>query len=780
MRRSPLLCALALAAPLLAAGPCPLTVDHLGVADARNREYSFTDKGLAYWYGRTQAPGTDWFSGWNVATERILSDYQLYVDGRAVDRAQAQVTVYPHRLVRRYDWGEEVFTLCDHRTVWAVEVRLRREAQLAIELVGERLQTKQQETDVRHYTVAGRPDLHVALAEFGSTADRAAAEARASFGRQASTQGFLVALAATPEAAATLVRQARVDYAGWSAARAARMNALLARNVFKSDDPTLDTALAWNLLSLDALVTHQTGDGIYAGLPWFNDYWGRDLFISLPGACLVTGQLDVARRILQSFARYQHQDEHSPFCGRVPNRLRPDDIIYNTTDATPRFVIALADYVRYSGDAALMRELYPAVRRSIEGPLRHWVDTRGYLTHDDADTWMDAKWRDRIPWSPRGNRANDVQALWRDQLRAGVVFAEKMGDTTAAQRWREVLGRLEQHFVHDFIRAGQPCMADRLRADGTPDFTVRPNQLFALDFLPDAVRRAELTRRVWAQLVYPWGVASLSQADANFHPWHEHSTYLHKDEAYHNGTVWLWNNGIAMDRMIEAGNAPLAYALFRHMSERSLESDGAIGALSELTDALPQPGRTVARSSGTFSQAWSSAEYLRVWYQSFVGVRPEASAHAVDLAPRLHGVVRRLDFAVPLFSGLLRGAYAHDGVADSYRYGAEAISGTMELRFDLPPFAVQTVTLQAGETFAVTATPGRLVWKIVTRTAQVREHRECGIDALRLTQAQQLRAVMQGVDFARPRLDPALDCLQPAHKAELQRQLDAVPIRTVP
>ena len=37
--------------------------------------------------------------------------------------------------------------------------------------------------------------------------------------------------------------------------------------------------------------------------------------------------------------------------GRIPNRVMLKDIIYNTTDGTPWFVIACEKYVKYSGDS---------------------------------------------------------------------------------------------------------------------------------------------------------------------------------------------------------------------------------------------------------------------------------------------------------------------------------------------------------------------------------------------------------------------------------------------
>ena len=61
----------------------------------------------------------------------------------------------------------------------------------------------------------------------------------------------------------------------------------------QADDAELEKALRWLVITMDQLVTRQRGDGIYAGLPWFNEYWGRDSFIALPGALLVTGLEEV-------------------------------------------------------------------------------------------------------------------------------------------------------------------------------------------------------------------------------------------------------------------------------------------------------------------------------------------------------------------------------------------------------------------------------------------------------------------------------------------------------
>ena len=83
------------------------------------------------------------------------------------------------------------------------------------------------------------------------------------------------------------------------------------------------------------------------------------------------------------------------------------------------------------------------------------------------------------------------------------------------------------------------------------------------------------TKEVWERLVYPWGVSSLDQSDEQFHPYHEQWYRYHKDDAYHNGTIWLWNNGMAMQRMIENGQADIAYTLFWNMNRQAL-AEGAV------------------------------------------------------------------------------------------------------------------------------------------------------------------------------------------------------------
>ncbi len=495
----------------------------------------------------------------------------------------------------------------------------------------------------------------------------------------------------------------------WLYARPTRMNGIVAySNPMQSNSASLEKAMAWWLLPTDQVVHRQQGRGIYAGLPWFNEYWGRDMFISMPGATLVTGEFDVTREILADFSRFQDTTAASPTRGRIPNRANMDGILYNTADGTPRFVMQVADYVRYSGDTAFIREIYPAVALSIQSSIDRFIDKDGYLCHADADTWMDVV-REGIPGSPRGNRANDIQALWYYQLKDGAYMARYMGETADAEAWEKRAEELRRKFASDFCDTTTYSVYDHLNADGSKDRQVRPNQLYTFELIDDTAFCMHVTRRVWEELVYPWGVGSLSQYDDNFHPQHENWHYYHKDDAYHNGTVWLWNNGVAMQRMIQFGQPDIAWQLFDNMNRQALVQ-GAVGSLSENADAHPREGADWAGRSGTFLQAWSNAEQLRVWYQYFLGIRPDMINRTITVSPQMPSAITSLTWSERIGKGCLIGAYERTDKETSYAYVLRDEDAMLHLC--IPLFAPVDVELKRGEMLLATVEGTQLTLKV--------------------------------------------------------------------
>ena len=635
-----------------------MTTEDLGVCVTaeENREYSYTDKKAGYWYGTTHQESPEWWSGWNMAKKRILADYALSVDGTALNRKEAEVTVYPERLERKWADVKETFCLVDNLPI--IYIGLESEAsEVACRLDMGHIAGVENAEEGLLFIPKEAPDMRILLTT-ACEAEFEALEEGISAGAQA--KGFILTYG-TADECRDLVDEFRANGSELLAQRKERINSLITEyNPLKSNSDELDKSLAWITITMDELITCQQGNGIYAGLPWFNEYWGRDMFISMPGACLVTGQFDVAKEILKDFAKLQDTDPSSETYGRIPNRANLEGILYNTTDGTPRFVIQAYQLAQYSGDTEFLHELYPAIKMSIDASIKNYTDSKGYLTHADADTWMDVK-RNGIPGSPRGNRANDIQALWYEQLTAGSKIAALMGDEGSAEEWSGLATMLASNFESDFCDKEGILIYDHLNADGSADLQYRPNQLYCFDLIGDHEFKQKVTRRAWEELVYPWGVASLAQWDLQFHPQHENWHYYHKDDAYHNGTIWLWNNGIAMQRMIEYGQVEPAWELFKNMNRQALH-EGAVGSLSENADAHPREGSSWVKRSGTFLQAWSNAEHLRVWYEHFLGIRPDMLKGIIVVEPKLPAEITELETSVKIGDGTLHYRYADGAV----------------------------------------------------------------------------------------------------------------------
>ena len=626
-------------------------IDRIGIAVTadENREYSYTDKKSGYWYGTTHQKELQWYSGWNMAKKRILADYTISVNGKPLDRSEAECTVYPDRLVRKWDNAVETFRMVDNLPVIHIGIETDAEA-TSMSIDDTLIADSYMDDSFTYFIPQEAPDMRIMLSSDGKN-------------------GFVLTYG-TEEECRTLAEEFRQNGDRMLKERKDRINSLVTEyNPTKSNMPELDKALDWITITMDELITEQQGNGIYAGLPWFNEYWGRDMFISFPGACLVTGQFDVAKKILKDFVEFQDTDPASETYGRIPNRANLEGILYNTTDGTPRLVIQALEVAKYSGDTEFLLELYPAIKISIDAAIKNYTDEKGYLTHADADTWMDVK-RNGIPGSPRGNRANDIQALWYAQLMAGSEIAAMMDDMGSAEEWSGLAVHLARNFEKDFCNKAESYIYDHLNADGTPDLQFRPNQLYCLDLVSDSDFKQKVIRRSWEELVYPWGVASLAQWDKQFHPQHENWHYYHKDDAYHNGTIWLWNNGIAMQRMLEYGQVDQAWELFKNMNRQALH-EGAVGSLSENADAHPREGKDWVNLSGTFLQAWSNAEHLRVWYQHFLGIRPDLLNGTIVIEPKLPSEITSLETSVKIGDGTLRYSYK-DGKVDIRLEGIDA------------------------------------------------------------------------------------------------------------
>jgi glycogen debranching enzyme len=157
----------------------------------------------------------------------------------------------------------------------------------------------------------------------------------------------------------------------------------------------LDQLLDRSFRSLRILQA-RLGDDTYfaAGVPWFVTLFGRDSLVT--ALQMLAYRPDIAEQTLRLLARYQgtrENDWRDEEPGKILHELRvgelanleriPQTPSYGTVDATPLFLILVAQHAAWTGSLRVFQDL----RSHIDRALR-WMDTygerhaSGYLSYD--------------------------------------------------------------------------------------------------------------------------------------------------------------------------------------------------------------------------------------------------------------------------------------------------------------------------------------------------------------------------------------------------------------
>ena len=340
---------------------------------------------------------------------------------------------------------------------------------------------------------------------------------------------------------------------------------------------------------------------VIAGYPWFLD-WGRDTFIFLQGA-IPGGFVKEALDIVEAFARFEEN-------GTLPN------IIYGETAGNRDTVDAPLWFIR---TLAVLGEKAARFRPVAESIVAHYVTgTPNGIRVDPASglvwspphfTWMDTNYP---ACTPRVGYPVEIQALWIAALRyLGGKKWNALADQATASLVRFFVRKDEVGGLYDCLDApdGEPA------AQATPDWGVRPNQLFvvSLDALAarTPARRKALERavvRATARLVVPGGIRSLAADDARYRGVYAGDEDTARKPAYHNGTVWAWPFPLYAEALVKTRLASKATARSLLASAVENLNAGCVCHMSEIAD-----GDAPHAQKGCRAQAWSVSELLRVW-----------------------------------------------------------------------------------------------------------------------------------------------------------------------
>lgn len=374
---------------------------------------------------------------------------------------------------------------------------------------------------------------------------------------------------------------------------------------------------------------------------WFQQPWGRDTFISLPGLLLATGRFKDARRVMEYFAARVHE-------GLVPNMIKDgvENTIYNNADGSMWFIQAVKQYAESNpGETAFIHQMLVSSRKIVAAYMAGTsyvrngetceirMDADGLIISPAQATWMDADPTKNSPVTPRDGKAVEINALWYANLRFLAVMEGNEGNEDDATRYNELADRVQTSFNAKFWNPAfendgtQTPLFDVIETQDPQAKAIRPNMLIAVSHGGDLLapdRQQQVLDVAEKELLTPYGLRTLAPKEEKYEQ--EYNTNLdpsEKDLAYHQGTVWPWLIGPYIDALVKVRTHQKVRkpAIRREIQTRLaplvefLLSDPN-GSLPEVFDGSPRKAKEGkgARQlpGGTASQAWSVAEVLRV------------------------------------------------------------------------------------------------------------------------------------------------------------------------
>jgi glycogen debranching enzyme len=295
-------------------------------------------------------------------------------------------------------------------------------------------------------------------------------------------------------------------------------------------------------------------DGVLpaAGLPWFMALFGRDSLITSYQALPFVPELAAATLRMLAARQGREVDryrEEEP--GKILHELRfgeltafgerPHGPYYGTADATPLFLVLLDEYERWTGDAALVRELEKSARAALD-----WIDRfgdsdgDGYIEYERKtqaglenqcwkDSWNSIVYPDgRLAPTPRATC--EIQGYVYDaKLRSSRFARDIWGDTALADRLAREATDLKRRFNRDFWVVDRECFALALDGAKRQVNTLTSNMGHLLwSGIVDDDKAAPVVRHLMGpDLFSGWGVRTMAESETAYNP-----------IGYHIGTVW--------------------------------------------------------------------------------------------------------------------------------------------------------------------------------------------------------------------------------------------------
>ena len=346
---------------------------------------------------------------------------------------------------------------------------------------------------------------------------------------------------------------------------------------------------------------------LLAGYPWFKCR-ARDTFIALPGLTLSIEEEDYFELVMQTASRGLYEFmEDKPLTTKIYEIEQPDVLLWA--------VWAVQQYAKHVGREKCNRKYGKLLQDIIayiiadKHPNLRLMDN-GLLYSEGKEkavTWMNSTANGR-PVVPRTGYIVEFNALWYNALKFCASMAAEFEAENEAAEYEKRADLCRNSFLDTFVNQ-YGYMFDYLEPLDSPDWSVRPNMIFAvaLDYSPLTPAQQKSVLDVCTrELLTPKGLRSLSPKSGGYNPMYV-GPQTQRDYAYHQGTAWPWLGGFYMEACLKIYKRTRLSFIERQMVGYEDEmTQHCLGTIPELFDGNPP-----FHGRGAISFAMNVAEILR-------------------------------------------------------------------------------------------------------------------------------------------------------------------------
>ncbi|WP_200308626.1 amylo-alpha-1,6-glucosidase [Streptomyces adelaidensis] len=418
-----------------------------------------------------------------------------------------------------------------------------------------------------------------------------------------------------------------------------------------ADDSRLALTLTRTRSDLGALRIEDRAHGrafVAAGAPWFMALFGRDSLLTSWMALPL--DLDLAIGTLQALAAVQGR-RTDPFTEEEPGRIMHElrlgshstaiagQRYYGSVDATPLFVMLLAEAWRWGADETTVRALLPAADAALD-----WVrdygdrDGDGFVEYQRTSErglphqgWKDVDGSINNAQGEPGQTpiaVAEVQGYVYAALLGRAELATAFGDEATAHSCRQRAETLRQRFNEQYWLPDRGWYAVALDGHKQPMDALASNLGHCLwtGIVDDEHAEQLIAHLGSTEMDSGFGLRTLATSMGAYNPM-----------TYHNGSVWPHDTALCVAGLMRYARIPGAVETAHRLADGLLDAAAAFGGrLPELFCGFPREQYTppVPYPTGCSPQAWASGAPLLL-LRAFLGLDPHIPTGRITLTPRL-------------------------------------------------------------------------------------------------------------------------------------------------